>query len=73
MKEAVETSFQTIGSSSDLHSVAKKLVAEAVSEVRGGCQGSLNWIPNLIRLSQVRRGVEGEEILGKGLMPALCS
>lgn len=35
MKETVETSFQTIGSSTELHSVAKKLVAEAVSEVTG--------------------------------------
>jgi len=33
MKETVTTSFQTIGSSTELHSVAKKLVA--VSEVTG--------------------------------------
>lgn len=36
MKETVETSFKTIGSSTELHSVAKKLVAEAVSEVSNG-------------------------------------
>lgn len=35
MKETVETYFKTIESSKELHSVAKKLVAEAVSEVTG--------------------------------------